>query len=133
MIRYCARPTTVPIISDSSDETSSRFFQTSNGTPFIISVRDDPLRPSPLCSSSRNTKIEILGITASHVVTIVGTPSYTSGDQLWNGAADTLNRNPTTRIVRPIAQGPRSVVRLSILATDRIEKISSRFVRPVNA
>lgn len=56
---------------------------------------------APICSSSRNTKIEIFGITVSHVVTIVGTPSYTSGAQLWNGAAATLNRNPTPMISTP--------------------------------
>jgi hypothetical protein len=36
----------------------------------------------------------------------VGVPSYTSGAQLWNGAAATLNRNPTTVIVNPIVTGP---------------------------
>jgi len=36
---------------------------------------------APANSSIRNTKIEILGITVSHVVTIVGVPSYTSGAQ----------------------------------------------------
>ena len=63
------------MISDSSDEISSRFFHTSNGTPLTSSDSDAPVNPNPLCSSSRRTKIEILGIIASHVVTIVGTPS----------------------------------------------------------
>jgi hypothetical protein len=32
---------------------------------------------------------------AIKVVTMVGTPSYTSGDHQWNGAAAILNKNPT--------------------------------------
>jgi hypothetical protein len=51
---------------------------------------------SPVCNSSRNTRIEILGIIVSQVVTIVGVPSYTSGVRLWNGAAAILNRKSTT-------------------------------------
>jgi hypothetical protein len=133
LIRYCARPTTVPIIKDSNDDTSSRFFHTSNGTPLISNDSEAPVNPSPLCSSSRKTKIDSLGIIVSHVVTIVGTPSYTSGAQLWNGAADTLNRKPTTRIVNPIIHGPRPDVKLSTPPTDRIEKMLSRLVRPVYA
>ncbi len=40
--------------------------------------------------------IDILGIIVNHVVTIVGTSSYTSGAQLCKGAAATLNKNPNT-------------------------------------
>ena len=76
-------------------------------------------------------KIDSLGIIVSHVVTIVGVPSYTSGSQLWNGAAATLNRNPTARIIRPIVQGPRSDVREFTPLTDSSEKMLSRLVRPV--
>lgn len=88
--RYCASPTTVPITSDSNDVVSNRFCQilVSNGK-------------NPICSSNKKTKIEILGITVNHVVTIVGTPSYTSGAQLWNGAAATLNNRPTPMISTP--------------------------------
>ena len=57
-------------------------------------LSDSKLPSSPDCSSSRNTKIEILGIVVSQDVTIVGTPSYTSGAQLCSGAAATLNRKP---------------------------------------
>ena len=46
-------------------------------------------------------KIDILGITASQVVTTVGTPSYTSGAQLWKGAEAILNKKPTVMITRP--------------------------------
>lgn len=107
--RYCANPTTVPITKDSNDVVSNRFFQM-----FIVPVPASPEEPNitdklsngklvsdPICSSSRKTKIEILGITVSHVVTIVGTPSYTSGAQLWKGAAATLNKNPTPMISTP--------------------------------
>lgn len=62
----------------------------------------DPMAPPE--NSSKKTKIEILGITVNQVVTIVGTPSYTSGAQLWNGAAATLNRNPT-----PIISAPKTI------------------------
>lgn len=104
--RYCANPTTVPITSDNSDVVSSKFFQM-----FIVPspktvdrLSNGKLVSDPICSSSKKTKIEILGITVSHVVTIVGTPSYTSGAQLWNGAAATLNRNPT-----PIRSTPNTI------------------------
>lgn len=106
LIRYCASPTTVPITSDNSDVVNSKFFQM-----FIVPVpkaaemlSSGKLDSDPICSSSKNTKIEILGITVSHVVTIVGTPSYTSGAQLWNGAAATLNRKPT-----PIRSTPSTI------------------------
>ena len=104
--RYCANPTTVPITSDSNDVVSSKFFQM-----FIVPLpnivdrlSNGRLVSDPICNSSRKTKIEILGITVSHVVTIVGTPSYTSGAQLWNGAAATLNRKPT-----PISSTPNTI------------------------
>lgn len=101
--RYCANPTTVPITSDSIDVVSRRFFQMlRDPSPSITEMLSNGrLVSDPICSSKRNTKIEILGITVSHVVTIVGTPSYTSGAQLWNGAAATLNRNPTPIISTP--------------------------------
>ena len=51
--------------------------------------------------SMNNANMAILGTIAMYVVTIVGTPSYTSGDQKWNGAALTLNRNPTSIIINP--------------------------------
>lgn len=44
--------------------------------------------------------MDILAITATKVVTIVGIPSYTSGDQKWKGAALTLKRNPTDSIIK---------------------------------
>lgn len=39
---------------------------------------------------------------ATNAVTIVGIPSYTSGDQKWNGAALTLNKNPVNIIIKAI-------------------------------
>jgi hypothetical protein len=41
-----------------------------------------------------------LAIIATNVVTIVGIASYTSGDQKWNGAALTLNKNPIVNITK---------------------------------
>lgn len=94
--RYCANPTTVPIINDSKEVVSNRFFQ------MLIEPSKTLARFSdPICSSNRKIKIEILGITVNQVVTIVGTPSYTSGAQLWKGAAATLNKNPTAMINTP--------------------------------
>jgi hypothetical protein len=68
--------------SDRREVTRSRFFQMS--TELFASCResDSKLPSRPVCSSSRNTKIEILGIVLSQLVTIVGVPSYTSGAQL---------------------------------------------------
>jgi hypothetical protein len=54
-------------------------------------------------ADNRKIKIDILGITVNQVVTIVGTPSYTSGAQLWKGAAATLNKKPTPMISLPIS------------------------------
>lgn len=75
--RYCANPTTVPITNDKSDVVSSKFFQMFIvPSPNIVDkLSNGRLVSDPICSSSKNTKIEILGITVNHVVTIVGTPS----------------------------------------------------------
>jgi len=74
---------------------------TASAKPNIVNGK---LVSDPICSSSKNTKIEIFGITVNQVVTIVGTPSYTSGAQLWKGAAATLNKNPT-----PINSTPSTI------------------------
>ena len=52
---------------------------------------------------------------------------------MWNGAADTLNKNPITAIEIPIAHGPRPSSKLSTPPTDRSAKILSRLVSPVKA
>lgn len=93
MIRYCANPTTVPITKDKNAVVNSRL---SKINQFVLDVPSRrPCAWNPGMNIVRNTKIEIFGITVNHVVTIVGTPSYTSGAQLWKGAAATLNKNPT--------------------------------------
>ena len=82
-----------------------------------------------LCdTSSSRIKIEILGITVSHVVTIVGTPSYTSGAQLWNGAAATLNKNPT-----PMINTPNTTEMSFVPAIDTRLQMLSKLVSPVQA
>lgn len=86
MIRYCANPTTVPITKDKNAVVNNRLSKINQLYPCAW---------NPGTNIVRNTKIEIFGITVNHVVTIVGTPSYTSGAQLWKGAAATLNKNPT--------------------------------------
>lgn len=103
--RYWASPTTVPITNDSIDVVSSRFFQIFiEPVNTVDKLSKGKLDSDPICSSSKNTKIDIFGITVNHVVTIVGTPSYTSGAQLWKGAAATLNKNPT-----PINNTPNTI------------------------
>jgi hypothetical protein len=49
-------------------------------------------------NSKKKINIDIFAIIATNVVTKVGMASYTSGDQKWNGAALTLNKNPTLKI-----------------------------------
>ena len=117
------------MISDSNE-------QTSNNACHTFTVTSPNVSPKPSVthgathefSVNNNTKIEILGITASHVVTIVGTPSYTSGAQLWNGAEAILNKNPTVIITRPRTT---PCVTLSADDTDSKLLIASRLVRPV--
>lgn len=108
--RYCAKPTTVPITKDNKEVVNSKFFQISGVWISDPNVEVEAKKPicankselaDPICSSKRKTKIEILGITVNQVVTMVGTPSYTSGAQLWKGAAATLNKNPTPIIKTP--------------------------------
>jgi hypothetical protein len=56
--------------------------------------------PLAKCTKSNiNIKIEILAIIATNVVIIVGKESYTSGDQKWNGAEETLNKYPVDNII----------------------------------
>lgn len=61
-IRYWANPTTVPTTRDSNDVVNKRFFHISRSAP-------------EKSAHSKKIKIDILGITVNHVVTIVGTPS----------------------------------------------------------
>ena len=44
----------------------------------------------------------ILGTIAKNEVTIVGEPSYTSGDHIWKGAAANLNKKPIKIKDKPI-------------------------------
>jgi hypothetical protein len=123
LIRNCARPTTVPITNEVNE-------QTSNNACHTLTVTSPSVSPTPSvneCRVNNSTIIEILGITASHVVTIVGTPSYTSGAQLWNGAEAILNRNPTVMITSPRIT---PCVTLSD-ETDTRLLIASRLVNPV--
>lgn len=74
--------------------------------------------------------MEILGITVNQVVTIVGTPSYTSGAQLWKGAAATLNKKPTPMISLPISKACAAVPAVD-LGRDLNLVILSKLVNPV--
>lgn len=65
--------------------------------------------------------MEILGIVLSHAVTIVGVPSYTSGAQLWNGAAATLNRKPA-----PISTSPSCTPETQFSTIEQLSLTDSR-------
>lgn len=102
---------------DKKDVASSKFFHTlysatiPDSKPSTVpDHRSEPNMLSPICSSSKKIKIDILGITVNHVVTMVGTPSYTSGAQLWKGAAATLNKNPT-----PMINTPKTIPLVTVL------------------
>ena len=114
------------MIIDNIEHTSNRACHTLT----VTSPRESPIPSVSECSVNSKIKIEILGITASHVVTIVGTPSYTSGAQLWNGAEATLNRNPTVIITNPRIT---PCVTLTSADEDTESKllIASKLVRPV--
>jgi hypothetical protein len=66
------------------------------------------------------------GIIVSHVVTIVGTPSYTSGAQLWKGAAATLNSRAIPIITRA------RWIPLLATAIEHRRYSPSKFETPVN-
>ena len=63
-------------------------------------------KPQPFIKYNKNIKIDNLAIIDNQTVIIEGLSSYTSGDQLWKGAADTLNKNPTIVIIKPIVNPP---------------------------
>ena len=105
--RYCAKPTIVPMTKDSKEVVNRRFFQrlkfiwfSENDNEKICSITPGTVT-KVTCNCNKKIKMDILGITVNQVVTIVGTPSYTSGAQLWKGAAATLNKNPTAMISIP--------------------------------
>jgi hypothetical protein len=60
-----------------------------------------PKDPNLTCSSNNINNIAIFGIIVNQVVTIVGVPSYTSGDQLCKGAAAILKRKPINIKLNP--------------------------------
>jgi hypothetical protein len=79
-------------------------------------------------SSNKKMIIDILGIIVNHVVTIVGTSSYTSGAQLCKGAAATLNKNPNTINNKP----KTGIIELEVLFILNTKlNIDSKLVRPV--
>ena len=62
------------MIRDSIAEISDKFLHTLH--PSVTNGSVGVTHESPVCNSSRNTRIEIIGIIVSEVVTIVGVPSY---------------------------------------------------------
>jgi len=64
------------------------------------------------------------------VVTIVGVPSYTSGDQLCKGAAAILNKKPTNIIIKP-KLNPCITYCWSILEIEFNKYKDSKLVTPV--
>lgn len=86
-------------VEDEDEEIGSpAMFNTSEQS--LVYNEEDP-KNKLVSSSNKNMIIEILGIIVNHVVTIVGTSSYTSGAQLCKGAAAILNKNPNTIIIKP--------------------------------
>jgi hypothetical protein len=85
------------MISDNNEQTNNKACQTLTST----SPKERPIPSVNECKVNNRIIIEILGITANQVVTIEGTLSYTSGDQLWNGAAPILNKKPTVIMIKP--------------------------------
>ena len=64
----------------------------------------------------------------NHIVTIVGLSSYTSGAQLCNGAADTLNKYPTIiKTIHKLNPCNMDVFSLTLIKL----YILSKFVNPV--
>lgn len=104
LIRDCATPTTVPMITDSIDEIRSWGFHSLN--PPVMKGSIKVARESPVFHSSRNTRIDLLGIVVSQVAPIVRFCRIHQVAQTSYGAAAILNRKPTTVIVTPIVTGP---------------------------
>ena len=87
-----AKPTTLPITKDSKELNNNKFLKRS---PLIIwSILELSGIEDPINKSNKKINILILGIIVSHIVTMVGLSSYTSGAQLCRGAAAILNKNP---------------------------------------
>ena len=98
---YCANPTTVPMTKENKDVVNNRFLHrfkdsccstalagagdhrspaptelvSPRGYSIIIPSKGPLASPMLSCSSNKNRKIDILGITVNQVVTMVGTPS----------------------------------------------------------
>ena len=75
---YCANPTTVPMTKESKDVVNNRFFHRLKDScwySIIIPSKGPLASPMLSCSSNKNRKMDILGITVNQVVTMVGTPS----------------------------------------------------------
>ena len=85
------------MINDRREQTINKACQTLT----VISPIDRPNPSVSECSVNNKTNIDILGITANQVVTIVGTPSYTVGAQLWKGAEAILNKKPIVILIKP--------------------------------
>lgn len=94
----------VPIISDSNELINKLIVQLYwllNNKPVEVLVCRVNKELLVKCTNSNNKiNIDILATVATNVVTIVGIPSYTSGDQKWNGAAPTLNKKPTLKMTK---------------------------------
>src|SRR5271169_1727619 len=64
--------------------------------PQIIGSQRLPMVPNAVkYTRSRIAKAAALGPTERNAATGAGAPWYTSGAQIWNGAAEILNPNPT--------------------------------------
>src|ERR1039458_491075 len=80
----CIGAAKFPMVIEASAETQTRGSQAAPmGSKAVMKMR------------RKMAKAAALGPVERNAVTGVGAPWYTSGAQIWNGAADTLNPSPT--------------------------------------
>src|SRR5216117_2427538 len=113
----CETPTTVPTIIVAAATIQRIVLQLSrSGSNAARNTRANAANAAAL------TPVDMKPVTAG------GAASYASGVHMWNGTADTLNANPTSR--RPAA---RSCMGVGAIACDDIRlPTRSRRVLPVN-
>src|SRR5215469_5574206 len=83
---------------------------------------------TPVKTRMNAAKAATFVATLMKVVTFVGEPWYTSGDQKWNGAAVTLKAKPTIMRATPTSRRGS----LPTLAAVRVFSMSTRLVCPVS-
>src|SRR5271157_5704007 len=84
LILVCSSAAKFPMVMESSADIHTRGSQPApSGSNAVMKIRRNTANAAALGPADRNA------------ATGVGAPWYTSGAQIWNGAADTLNASPT--------------------------------------